>query len=67
MVWLFLDDLRIPSGNPSDLIVNLHGVPAVGGGSDVVKRVSRPRTAENRILRPVSGAHVYAAVLGGKD
>ena len=67
MVWLFSDDLRIPSGNPSDLIVNLHGVPAVGSSRNVVKRVACFRTAENRVLRPVSGAHVYAAVLGGKD
>ena len=67
MVWLFSDDLRILAGNPADLIVNLHGVPAVGGGSDVVKRVACFRTAENRVLRPVSSTHVYAAVLGGKD
>ena len=67
MVWFFSDDLRILAGNPADLTVDLHGVPAVGGGSDVVKRVARPRTAENRVLPPVSGAHVYAAVLGGKD
>ena len=67
MVWFFSDDLRILAGNPSDLTVDLYGVPVVGGSRNVVKRVACFRTAENRVLRPVSSAHVYAAVLGGKD
>ena len=56
VVLCYSDDLRILAGNPTDLTIDLHGVPAVDGSRDVVKRVSRFRTAENRVLRPVSAS-----------
>ena len=61
VVMRFSDDLRIPSGNPADLIVNLYGVPAVDSGGDVVKRVACFRTSENRVLRPISGFGSFKA------
>ena len=58
---LFRFDFAVLAGHPSDLTSDLHGMPAVGGGGDVLEFCTIRHSRNASVVRAIPNADIHGA------